>query len=62
MERRTKFHLSILFTFSAKSTKGVYCHLVGLGLGVWQAHNLQGKWIVDAYAILQFLSVENIHS
>lgn len=31
----------------SKNPKGVYCHVVGLGLGVWQAHNLQGKWIVD---------------
>eukprot|EP01126_Amoeba_proteus_P021877 TRINITY_DN2225_c0_g1_i5.p1 TRINITY_DN2225_c0_g1~~TRINITY_DN2225_c0_g1_i5.p1 ORF type:complete len:456 (+),score=45.90 TRINITY_DN2225_c0_g1_i5:75-1442(+) len=29
--------------------QGVMCHIVGLGLGVWQVHDLQAKWMVEVY-------------
>jgi len=28
---------------------GSYCHAVGLGLGVWQVHDNQPKWMLEAY-------------
>ena len=32
------------------ASKGAFCHVVGLGLGVWQVHGCQGQVLVDAYA------------
>jgi hypothetical protein len=29
--------------------KQVYCHIVGLGLGVWQIHKNQENWFIDVY-------------
>ena len=29
---------------------GAFCHVVGLGLGVWQVHGAQAQVVVDAYA------------
>jgi len=30
--------------------KKAFCHVVGLGLGGWQVLNMQGKWMLEAYA------------
>jgi len=38
-----------------------YCHVVGLGLGVWQVHECQGQVLVDCYAeVLQNLSLPHV--
>lgn len=29
---------------------GAFCHVVGLGLGVWQVHGAQGRVVVESYA------------
>jgi len=33
-----------------KNNKKVYCHAVGLGLGVWQVYDHQSKYMLEAYA------------
>eukprot|EP00747_Dinoflagellata_sp_TGD_P179159 gnl/TRDRNA2_/TRDRNA2_29480_c0_seq1.p1 gnl/TRDRNA2_/TRDRNA2_29480_c0~~gnl/TRDRNA2_/TRDRNA2_29480_c0_seq1.p1 ORF type:complete len:538 (+),score=69.77 gnl/TRDRNA2_/TRDRNA2_29480_c0_seq1:43-1656(+) len=34
--------------------QGAYCHVVGLGLGVWQIHTAQARWMFEAYrAVLE---------
>jgi len=32
------------------TTKKAFCHVVGLGLGVWQVVNSQGDWLLDVFA------------
>merc|ERR1712137_1317220 len=33
-----------------QENKKAFCHVVGLGLGVWGVSEMQGKWMLDAYA------------
>jgi len=33
-----------------QENKKAFCHVVGLGLGVWQVSDMQGKWMLEAYA------------
>merc|ERR1712178_608417 len=35
---------------AADKNAKAFCHIVGLGLGVWQVHYCQAQILVDAYA------------
>lgn len=42
--------------------RGAFCHVVGLGLGVWQVHVDQGLWMLEAYrAVLCECELPGVH-